>query len=668
MKNTLNDIEMVLSGAVSGFHEYILTNPFHIGCAGDNLCWMLGVGEQELLSPDEDMYAAFVHPADRKRYCRFLSELSQTEQQKSIQYRLKKAGGRYVRVSDSMVSRRLSDGTMAGYSVLSEIPDDEQGGEELRFLNDTVPCGFLKYTCDRQPRITYVNDRMLEMLRFPAIKDGEIDYLELCRDNIYLMIPMEERRRFAAFLNRVYTQETPIAGELAVSRCDGTKGYIFGWVTKTTDEQGNEEFQSVCMDITEKYRTKKDRETQRYVRALSEVYDKIFEFDLVSSTVRCLHGSQSSMFKLLEDIPMQTTEAVEKWVSASVDEHDRDRVQSFFREYARRQLSEASPRPPQIRYRALSSSGKMKSYVGIFLKIDSATSLFCCRASVEEDELDHLRSEAAALKNMNENMHEFVSRYADGAVAFEVVGEIARPLYASDNMYEFFGFTKDEWHSIMEKGSALKEIAFRSGAPYESYQRLLEEGEGEFTYYDIKKKTERRIKAICSQKEPGDSSPRYVMLYKMPGEMRGDEKNGRIRIRTFGYFDVFVGDKPIAFRSEKAKELFALLVDRRGGYITSDEAIGFLWEDEPVSTVTQARYRKIALRLKNILEEYGVSDVIQSVDGRRRLVTERVKCDLYDYLSGSEEYAGLFKGSYLTNYSWAETTLGELMSDLRPKA
>ena len=134
----------------------------------------------------------------------------------------------------------------------------------------------------------------------------------------------------------------------------------------------------------------------------------------------------------------------------------------------------------------------------------------------------------------------------------------------------------------------------------------------------------------------------------------------RVSIRTFGYFDVFVNGKPIAFRNKKSKELFALLTDRRGGFITSEEAIGFLWEDEPVSPVTLARYRKVALRLKNILEEYGISDVVESVDGKRRIVPEKVQCDLYDYLSGKEEYAQLFKGSYLTNYSWSENTLAEL--------
>jgi two-component SAPR family response regulator len=158
------------------------------------------------------------------------------------------------------------------------------------------------------------------------------------------------------------------------------------------------------------------------------------------------------------------------------------------------------------------------------------------------------------------------------------------------------------------------------------------------------------------------------MLYDMED---GDDKkekslpeNRAVFIRTFGYFDVFVGDKPIAFRNKKSKELLALLVDRRGGYVTSEEAIGFLWEDEPSNAITLSRYRKVALRLKNTLEEYGIPGIVETVDGKRRIVMERVQCDLYNYLSGKEEYAQLFKGSYLTNYSWGETTLGELYRDI----
>ena len=90
------------------------------------------------------------------------------------------------------------------------------------------------------------------------------------------------------------------------------------------------------------------------------------------------------------------------------------------------------------------------------------------------------------------------------------------------------------------------------------------------------------------------------MLYNLDDGEGGEESRRpghSVVIRTFGYFDVFVDGVPIAFRNKKSKELFALLVDRRGGFVTSEEAIGFLWEEEPVCPVTLSRYRKVALRL-----------------------------------------------------------------------
>lgn len=232
----------------------------------------------------------------------------------------------------------------------------------------------------------------------------------------------------------------------------------------------------------------------------------------------------------------------------------------------------------------------------------------------------------------------------------------------TENDRDFFGFTEDEWLVLAEKYTPFEEFVRNSEVGVDEYLEFLSRGEAVFAYFDHRTKMERKIKAVLSQKGLNSRYSRYVMLYpvdEMPhGKSRSDRQS--VSIRTLGYFDVFVGDKPIAFSNKKSKELLALLVDRRGGYVTSEEAIGFLWEDEPANSVTFARYRKVALRLKNTLEEYGIPDIVESVDGKRRIVTENVKCDLYDYLSGKEEYSQLFKGSYLTNYSWGEITLGEL--------
>ena len=298
-------------------------------------------------------------------------------------------------------------------------------------------------------------------------------------------------------------------------------------------------------------------------------------------------------------------------------------------------------------------------------EVDESVSFFCCRETRETAESVELKAENDRLKG---EMRDLVMQFSDGIAAFELSPEgRVKPLYATENVCEFFGYTEEEWLPLTEKYTPIESFVAYSEVSYDKFAELLRTGEAEFSYYDYQSESERKIKAICSEKEPSANSSRYVMLYPVEGSSEtgkpGLQENRTVSIRTFGYFDVFVGDTPIAFRNKKSKELFALLVDRKGGYVTSEEAISFLWEEEPVNTLTLSRYRKVALRLKSTLEEYGISDIVESVDGKRRIVMDRVDCDLYNYLSGKEEYSQLFQGSYLTNYSWGETTLGGLLSN-----
>lgn len=517
-----NDLEEILDCQVSGFHQYRLDPPIHLEYVSRSLCRMTGYEKEELTDGDRDLYEWLVHPQDRDVYRSFLSALSKKEQTLTLEYRLTAKDGTVRWVRDTGVSKREADGSVLAGCVLTDITDLKKEQEEFRFLNETLPCGCLKYTCEAQPRVTYLNEAMADILRFPEKEEAQAQ--GLYEASVFLLIPMEERQRFTKYLERVRAANAPVAGEMTLLRCDGTRVRVFGWVTKTTDAQGREEFQSVCMDVTERYRAKKNEEGKRYLKALSRVYDKIFEFNKSANTVKCLYCESGSGFKRFEGVSMQMDEALESWIMDAAAKEDLDRVRAFFDDFFRKGSGEEAALP-QISYRARSSDGKYRQYDSILIPVDGAVSFFCCRGVQEAEETGLMRT---------------------------------------------------------------------------------------------------------------------------------------VKIRTFGYFDVFVDETPIAFRNEKAKELLALLVDRKGGYVSSQEAISFLWEEDPVNAVTLSRYRKVVLRLKNTLEEYGILDVIETVDGKRRIVPERIRCDLYEYLSGREEHAQLFKGSYLTNYSWAETTLGEL--------
>lgn len=132
---------------------------------------------------------------------------------------------------------------------------------------------------------------------------------------------------------------------------------------------------------------------------------------------------------------------------------------------------------------------------------------------------------------------------------------------------------------------------------------------------------------------------------------------GPIFIRTFGHFDIFVDGEAVLFNHPKAKELLAILVDRRGGFVSSGEAISCLWEDEPSNNTTLARCRKAAMQMKQSLAEYGIDWVVETIKGKRRIRIGRCECDLEQYLRKDTAPSQKTIGTYMSEYSWAENSL-----------
>ena len=76
----------------------------------------------------------------------------------------------------------------------------------------------------------------------------------------------------------------------------------------------------------------------------------------------------------------------------------------------------------------------------------------------------------------------------------------------------------------------------------------------------------------------------------------------RIRILTFGNFDVFVDGAPLKFERKQAKEILAYLVDKRGTSATYPELAAMLWEDEEYDRTKQKNLQVyIASLVKSLL-------------------------------------------------------------------
>lgn len=135
----------------------------------------------------------------------------------------------------------------------------------------------------------------------------------------------------------------------------------------------------------------------------------------------------------------------------------------------------------------------------------------------------------------------------------------------------------------------------------------------------------------------------------------------KVRIQTFGYFEVYVDEIPLKFPRQKCKECLAYLVDRRGAGVTHAQLSAVLWEDEPYSRAIQNYTHKIISDLVKALKQVGADDIIRRRHMDIAIDMGKVNCDYFSAVSGEMGWMNTFTGEYMTNYSWAEFTLGELM-------
>ena len=162
----------------------------------------------------------------------------------------------------------------------------------------------------------------------------------------------------------------------------------------------------------------------------------------------------------------------------------------------------------------------------------------------------------------------------------------------------------------------------------------------------------------------------YVMKPATPEKIRAELENLRyppeqkpghiIRGQCLANLEVFANGKPLELYYSKSKELLAYLVDRRGAACNTSELCAVLWEDEPDSPVVRKRLRKLISDLTHALETAGAEDVFLKRRNSFAVATDKVDCDYYGMLNRDMAAINTYTGEYMTQYSWAEMTLGSI--------
>ncbi len=139
-----------------------------------------------------------------------------------------------------------------------------------------------------------------------------------------------------------------------------------------------------------------------------------------------------------------------------------------------------------------------------------------------------------------------------------------------------------------------------------------------------------------------------------------DTGGSRVKIRTFGGFEVFVDGKAVIFKRSKSKELLAYLVDRRGVTLTMPQIVAALWDDDDKESKRKNYLRKITAELISTLKEVNASYIVVKGFNTLAVDTSKFDCDYYDFLEWKISGINAYTCEYMPEYSWAEFTLAAL--------
>ncbi len=138
------------------------------------------------------------------------------------------------------------------------------------------------------------------------------------------------------------------------------------------------------------------------------------------------------------------------------------------------------------------------------------------------------------------------------------------------------------------------------------------------------------------------------------------KKQKRVFAQTFGNFELFVDGKPVAFKYNRTKEIVALLINNRGAQTSNGEIIATLWEDDGDPEKKASYLSNLRQDLQNTFTRLKLNGIILKQRGSMAIATDRIECDLFDWLEKRQESRYHYLGDYMNQYSWPEVMHAEL--------
>lgn len=178
-----------------------------------------------------------------------------------------------------------------------------------------------------------------------------------------------------------------------------------------------------------------------------------------------------------------------------------------------------------------------------------------------------------------------------------------------------------------------------------------------------------RLNALDYLMKPVDKDRLKESLDRIIEEKNVQVHPARMQVRCFGKFKVIAGGGEVRFRTGKAEELMAYLVDSMGSEVSRSEIIDHLWGEYDGDRAV-VHFNTTLHYVRKALLQNGVKIPIEHSRGAYRLDTAGINCDFHRFMSlvsapmsindismpEYEEAAAIYTGDYLDvdGFQWAE--------------
>jgi hypothetical protein len=442
---------------------------------------------------------------------------------------------------------------------------------------------------------------------------------------------------------------------------DGSYMSLMGYLSVMEDDSGKKEYNLVYIPVNSLDNEISTLQNNSYFQALKSAYHIIFELNLNTQTVECIHGKETSEIGPLYDVHMTIDSAKNFWLNNYIVLEDRPIMREFLDDITTPSEDRLS-NVVQTEFRVNWIDGITHHFLGVAVGVDLSRILLCCRDISKLKYGGIPTKESIALSKLHNWMDYYVlkEKNAFGMLLIEKSNEHASLIYASQKICDFYEIDRKDYYRYISDELPLEQFLSIVSISHNDFNTLIKTKQLILSVKNKRPGNPEQLSLTCTSHKQKDLTLYEIFIYNKvsPSTQYVVEKG--IFARTFGHFDLFVDGLPVIFSSNKEKELLALLIDRRGGTLSTSEAISYLWENEEVSERVSSRYRNLAMKLKNTLKKYNIDHIIINNHGIRSINVSAITCDYYEMLAGNETYKNSFHNSYMTDYSWAEETLATL--------